>query len=182
MEIKLFDKWWLQLTKGIFFTLAGILILNFGPYKYLMNPLFAGIFLMIFGILDIFTSLSNRTLNYAWQWLLAEGLQYLFFGLILMMKQDITFSIVKLLFGILAMFTGILHFSASINFRNAGVRRWFAATFNGLVSAGLSIVIIFYPEGDQNMGAIIIASYIIAEGVLVILNSLLLEQVAFDYS
>ena len=75
MEIKLFDKWWLQLLKGIFFVTGGILILNLGPYKYLMNPIFAGIFLMVFGILDIFTSLSNRGLNYAWQWLLAEGLQ-----------------------------------------------------------------------------------------------------------
>ena len=182
MEIKLFDKWWLQLLKGIFFVTGGILILNLGPYKYLMNPIFAGICLMVFGILDIFTSLSNRTLNDAWQWLLAEGLQYLLFGLILMMKQDITFSIIQLLFGILAMFTGILHFSASINFRNAGVRRWFAATFNGLTAAGLSIVIIFFPESEQDISAVIISAYIIAEGVLVMLSALLLEQVAFDYS
>ncbi len=182
MDIKLFDKWWLQFLKGIFFSFSGILILRLGSYEYLRNPLFAGIFLMVFGILDIFTALSNRTLNYAWQWLLAEGLQYLFYGLVLIMKLGITFPYIQLLIGTLAMFTGIIHFAASINFRNAGVLRWSASTFNGIVSVAFSVVIIFSPESDPVNGAMIMAIYIITEGVLVALNSLLLEQVAYDYS
>lgn len=182
MDIKLFDKWWLQLSKGIFFSFAGILILGLGPYEYLENPLFAGIFLMIFGTLDIFTSLSNRELNYAWQWLLAEGLQYLFFGLIIIMKTGITFEYLQLFIGLLAMFTGILHFSASINYRNSGILRWPAATFNGIVSAAFSVVIIFYPASDYETASKIISLYVISEGFLVALNSMLLEQVSCDYS
>ena len=180
MDVKLYDKWWLQFIKGVFFLSAGILILNLGAKILFVFPLYIGIFLMIFGVMDIFTALSSRNLNFAWHWMLAEGLLFLFTGLVLIMKPEINVLTVQLLFGFFAMFTGILSFAGSLNLRSAGIRKWYVSTFSGVVSSAFSVIIIFYSVEEHLQIFNMIVVYIIVSGVLSAVNSLLLERVTID--
>ena len=180
MDIKLYDKWWIQFIKGVFFLSAGILILNIGANFLYVFPVYFGIFLMFFGVMDIFTAVSNRSLNFAWHWMIAEGLLYLFAGLVLLMKPDITITTIQLLFGFFAMFSGILLFSCSLNLRSAGIVKWYMLTFSGIISAVFSVIIIFYTKEEFIQIFNMIAVYIIVSGVLSSVNALLLERVTID--
>ncbi len=182
MNVGLFDKWWLQLIKGIIFSLAGVLMIKAGAYEYLENFLAVGIFLIIFGLADVLTSFSHKNLNFAWQWLFAEGLIFIFFGFICIIRHDLDFTFFQLFIGTLAAITGIIHFSSSINFKNSGILRWFLVTLNGIFSIAIGILIIFPQENILFSDANLIALYLAATGLFSALISFLVVQVSYDYT
>ena len=181
MNAGLFDKWWLQVIKGVVFAASGILMMRLGAHEYLENIFSVGIFLMVFGVVDIITSFSHKNLNFAWQWLFVHGLFYLFFGFICVTKQDMGFPVFQLFTGTLVVITGIIHFASSINFKNSGILRWFIVTVNGLISIALGIVIIFPQKNISLSSADLIALYLIITGFFSALSSFLVVQVSYDY-
>jgi uncharacterized membrane protein HdeD (DUF308 family) len=184
MDIKLFNKWYLQLVKGIFFIVAGIIILKLKTFQLLFAPFYLGIFFSVFGILDILTSFTHKNINFSWQWLLAEGLQYLLSGFILVIKQDITQTNMEFFIGIIALFTGIIHFTASINYKNAGILGYHTITINGLACILFGIAILFSRQLYgilEAESAFLFVLYIITEGIFTVINTFLPRHVAYNY-
>jgi uncharacterized membrane protein HdeD (DUF308 family) len=184
MDIKLFNKWYLQLVKGIFFIIAGIIILKLKTFQLIFDPFYLGIFFSVFGIIDILTSFTHKNINFSWQWLLAEGLQYLLSGFVLVIKQDITRTNMEFFIGIIALFTGIIHFTASINYKNAGILGYRTTTVNGIVCIFFSIAILFSMQLFEILkakSALLFVLYIITEGVFTIINTFSPRHVAYNY-
>lgn len=179
MGVKLFEKWQLRMAKGIIIAIAGLLLLRFKIDICTQYHICIGIFFIVIGIIDLFIAYENRNLNYAWHWNIAEGLLQFFIGLLALLRPDIIFQAPQVLFGMLAIFWGILHFSASYNYKTVGIIKWGLATISGIIAIVTGFVIFYLPADILPIG---ISTFIVIEGFLTALNSFFLEQVSGDYS
>lgn len=179
MSVKLFEKWKLRMAKGIILAIAGLLLLRFKVDMYIQYHSFIGIFFIVLGIIDLFIAYKNRNLNYAWHWNMAEGLLQFFIGLLILLRSDIIFQTPQVIFGILAIFWGILHFSASYNYKTVGIIKWRLAAISGIIAIVAGFLIFYLPSDIIPIG---ISIFIVIEGLLIALNSFFLEQVSGDYS
>src|SRR5262245_39327805 len=98
MTMKTLNGWGWPLTLGILFIISGLILLSAPVVATLVTIVFVGVFLVIYGIIYLISSLFDRHDEYFWLYLFVAILM-LIMGALILVNPKITLLSVTFLIG-----------------------------------------------------------------------------------
>ncbi len=107
MENQKSQYWYLTLIKGIVMTLLAILLFTSPEGSLLAFTLYIGLGFIITGIAITIQGISAKSVLNNWGWVVFGGIMDIFLGYILIAHPGLTLSIIPVMIGFWAAFSGI---------------------------------------------------------------------------
>lgn len=141
-----------MLKSKIWFLISGLALLAVGIWAVVQPvgavaavAVFIGIAALISGISHLVAYFSDRDKMAASGWVLARGILDTLVGILLLFNLPATMLVLPLVFGVWAIFTGIVYVSGSFSARAADVKNWWLILIGGLLSVAIGVLMVAKP-------------------------------------
>lgn len=152
--------------RGLVFIVLGILLVAFPLGALKSVTMFFGIVALISGGVMIINSLFFKKKVSHPDWLLLEGVVNAIFGLILIVKPDITAILISVVIALWAVISGFMQLFRAMAKRKRGMKVWILQFLVGFMLLIIGIYILFNPLTVSATLAIWIGIILIGAGVL----------------
>lgn len=157
--------WWLIAARGILAVIFGLLAIAY-PFKTAtFVALVVGLFIMIDGIIQGITSLTQIKKDEHWWVLLFKGILGLMIGLAIFSWPGLTIKVLFFLVSIWMIFVGVLLLVMAFVVRKETEMEWFIAA-NGIISLFLGFFFYSSPEITFALMSIIIGLFALISGII----------------
>lgn len=182
MKNTLLKNWWLLTVKGVLLFLLGTVAFFLPEATILVLTTWFGAIIFLGGILSLLALVFFRKkINNGWGGaLLLEGILDISFGLIILFFPKITILVFAILIAIWLFFVGLFQIYNAFLVRQA-IKSWWMFLLNGLVTAGLGILIWFNPfEGTIALTYLIGTAAIFFGSMLMVTSHVLRRWSSFS--
>jgi uncharacterized membrane protein HdeD (DUF308 family) len=167
---------WLLLLAGFLFVAAGIYLFIQPVAALATAVLLIGFFFLLAGIFHIVSYFGNHSRFGRSGWIHAEGIIVLIIGILILYYPAISARMLLFLIGVWFLTTGIIRFVNAINMAQHRLPDWGWTLFFGLILTALGIANFFTPLFDLFALTTLLGTYLIANGIITILEFLLIDR------
>lgn len=162
------QTWWSVLIRGIVAILFGLAALVWPGITILVLIYLFGAFVLVTGVVAVFSALSTAERNDRWALLLLEGIIGILVGIAAFVWPGITGLVLLYLIAFWAIAGGILEIIAAIRLRATIAYEWLLA-LSGVISLLFGILILFFPAAGALGVIFFIGAYAILYGILLVI-------------
>lgn len=167
---KNFATWGLLFIAGVIFLSVGILAFIDPLSSYVKLTKFAGVGLLLNGGLLTATIIVRPMRSRERNWLQAESILHLFFGILFLLNPLLAFIALPYFIGSWLFLVGILKIMAAISLRHK-IRGWPYVLFIGVVFGTFGFLLLFSPFARATSITLLIGGFGIIMGGLYIIDS-----------
>ena len=167
--------WWILLSRGILAVLLGALALAVPGLTALALALLFGAYALIDGVFAIVASIRMSHAGTKWEWLLAEGILGVLFGIAAMTFPEITLLLLVYIVAAWAIVMGITAISTAMRVRQSIAGEWLWIGL-GIISVLFGLLVAFEPVYGVFVVVYTFAFYAILTGVTFVALSLRLRS------
>jgi uncharacterized membrane protein HdeD (DUF308 family) len=169
--------WWALLLRGIV-SVALALLLWLRPGVGLATlMLLLGAYMLVDGIVAVFTAIGGRSDNPDWGWMLAGGVLGALVGLLTLRAPAATALVIVLYVAVWAMMVGVTQIVTAIRVRNEIDNEWMLI-LGGVLAVLLGLFILWSPGAGVLSMLWTIATFVFLFGLLLIFAALRLRGFA----
>lgn len=176
-EIALVNHWWIVLLRGIAAIIFALLAIFWPDFTLGFLILLLAIYLLVDGIVAIFTAFKAAEKHHKWWLFLVEGLVSLLVGVMILAWPGITAMLFVYLVAIWALLTGILEIWAALSgqFEFGGK---LLLSIAGILSAIIGLILLLHPFEGILVLVWIIGLYALIFGIVLIALSFQLRKLS----
>lgn len=169
-------NWWLILLRGVLAILFGVLAFIWPGITLLTLVFLYGAFALIDGVLSLAASIRGGTPVPRW-WLALVGVFGIAAGLLTLFWPQITALVLLLFIAAWAIVTGILEIVGAIRLRHEIEGEWWLIA-SGVLSVTFGVLLVLWPGAGALAMVLVIGSFAILLGILLIGFALRLRKLA----
>lgn len=176
-ELALVNHWWIVLLRGIAAIIFAILAIFWPDFTLSLLILILAIYLLVDGVVAIFSAFKAAEKHHKWWLFLVEGLVSLTVGVLILVWPSITAILFVYLVGIWALVTGILEIWAAFSgqFEFGGK---LLMSIAGILSALIGLILLIHPFEGVIVLVWIIGLYALIFGIVLIALSFQLRKLS----
>jgi uncharacterized membrane protein HdeD (DUF308 family) len=177
---KISRNWWMFALRGLVAVIFGVLALVKQEQVLQALVLVFGAFALVHGVITVFTGLSSAPFFSRWWALLLEGIAGIVCGLAAIFMPEITTTALMYVFGVWAIFAGILEIVVAIEFRNELKDEWMLV-LGGILSIVFGVLLFVYPSAGAVSMTWMIGIFAIIYGISEIVFAFRLREARGDF-
>jgi uncharacterized membrane protein HdeD (DUF308 family) len=176
MEKKRYSNWWFLALNGIIAILFGLLLLFFTKEAIEKMVFVFGLIILLSGIAMLVTGIINLKMAKKAGLLLFESVVTIAIGTIIMFFPQHSLQFFLIIIGVWAIILGIVQLIILINSKvEVSGKNLFL--FNGLITLGIGIVLLFYSDAFADVLVKLIGVFSILFGCILIYLSFVLHRI-----
>lgn len=138
--------WYLLALVGVIFIVIGGYTLSNPLESYLSLSLIFSWSFLITGFFELSASLANRKRINNWGWILVSGVVNVAIGFLLLVRPEISITILPLFVGFFMLFRAVAAIGYAIELRRGGTQGWGWSIFLGILGFLFSLGLIANPS------------------------------------
>lgn len=131
-----------------------------------------GILIILFGCFKIIGYFSKDLFRLAFEYDLAFGILMLVIGTVILIRPEGVMSLLCILIGMADLADGLFKIQIAMEAKPFGIKYWWVIMVMALLSIGISMVLLFRPEGSAKLLVILFGASLLAEGLLNLITML----------
>ena len=168
MAAVLLRNWWVLLLRGLIAIAFGVMLWFQPSISLAALVLLFGAYVMVDGILGVWTAIADRKVREHWVLLLIWGLLGIGVGILTFVVPGITALVLVFYIAIWAIATGVLEIVAAIRLRKEIKGEWLLI-LGGLLSVVFGVILVAQPGVGALAVLWLIAAYAVAFGILLVI-------------
>lgn len=168
MENSLERSWWSMLFMGLIALTFGIVVFAWPDITLWSLIVLFSIFVLVYGLLALVTSIENRTIFRRWWLLFLTGIASIAVGIISLVWPDLTALALLYIIGAWCIATGVFKIGAAIRLQTSG--DWLLV-LSGLAGVVFGIMLLVWPVAGALAILWLIATVAVVVGVFMIMES-----------
>lgn len=167
--------WWLFALRGVFAILFSILAFVWPGLTVGALVILFGAYVLVDGVVTIFSAVTNRQENDRWWVSFLEGLVSIIAGIVTFVYPAMTAVLLLIFIAIWALITGIFEIIAAVRLRKEIENEW-ALALSGVASILIGVALIVNPGAGAVAVVWLIAIYAMLFGILMLYLAYKLRQ------
>ena len=152
-------------VSAVMCVLGVLLILN-PDFSLFVFGVFAGVSLIVFGVIKIVGYLSRDLYRLAFQYDLAFGILMIALGVMVILEPDNVVDTICIAVGIAFLMDGLLKIQISIDAKTFGIKPWWLILSVAILAAVVGLLLLFRPAESVRTLMVFIGVSILADGIL----------------
>jgi len=169
--------WDFIISRGIACLIIGILFIAKPEASIKIICIFLGILLLLNGLIALIKAFKTEKGK---KFLLAYGVFCLAAGIILLIQYEFLVNLIVMVFALLVFITGVNQMIAGIKAKTAPTSARLLASFTGVISIALGVVLFVHSGPATKMVIIFIGIYLVAFGILAIATGTVIRKANKD--
>lgn len=167
MSVMFRRNWWALLLRGLAAIVFGVLTWLQPAASAAALVLVFGVYVLVDGVLAIFSAFQSRKESSHWWVVLIWGLISAVVGLLMLFQPAITALVMTIYIGVWALMTGVMEVVAAIRLRKEIQGEWLLI-LGGLISVLFGIFVLMQPAAGMMAMLWALATYAVVFGALMV--------------
>ena len=176
MSIMLHRSWWVLLLRGAAAIIFGVLTWMQPVASAAALVLVFGAYVLVDGLLAIYTAIKSRKQSRHWWLVLIWGLTGVIVGVLTAINPAVTALVLTIYIGVWALITGVLQVVAALRLRKEIDGEWILV-LGGLLSVLFGIFVLAQPGAGLMAMMWVLATYAVIFGVLMVILAFKIKKV-----
>ncbi len=177
MSVMFRRNWWVLLLRGIAAIVFGVLTWMQPAVSAAALVLVFGIYVLVDGLLGIFTAFKSRGESRHWWVVLLWGAVSALVGVLMLFQPVAAALVITIYVGVWALMTGVMEIVAAIRLRKEIQGEWLLI-LGGVISVLFGIFVLIQPAAGMMAMLWVLATYAVIFGVLMVILAFKLKKAA----
>lgn len=166
---------YVALVLGVIFTFLGVITVIFPRNVLAFLPMAMGVILIVTGVSEIISGISDRTYKHSANMDITKGIVYILLALIFLFRPRLTIEFVIVFIGVLALFNGGAKVASSFGLSSVNLP-WGLVLLDGIIQITLGMLILIAPFKGAITLTILMGIYLLYFGLAMIATGFIMKK------